>query len=148
MYPESVNEDDEMKKWMHKNFTEIKKVKELKDCWSYGWRLYNFKGVNQIEWVIERLKEKPESKSVTISMLQKAGKEAYVPCVSLLDFKLRNHSLILTVTCRSLDFGKKSYHNFFNLVAIAHKVKHELGVANAKLLFYIISAHIYVEDLK
>ena len=53
-----------MKDWMDKNFSEIKKISELNDSWSYGWRLYNFNGINQIEWIIEKLKKKPESKRV------------------------------------------------------------------------------------
>ncbi len=140
--------NDSMKKWMEDNFTQIKRVPELENSWSYGWRLYDFQGVNQIKWVVEKLKKKPESKSATISMLQKAGQEPYVPCVSLLDFKIREDQLWLTATCRSLDFGQKAIHNFYNLAALAKKVAKELNINDTGLFIHVISAHIYKKDWK
>lgn len=143
--------DDDLKEWMEDNFNTIKRVPELNNSWSYAWRLYDFQGVDQIQWVIDKLKKKPESKSATITMLQKAGIESYVPCVSLLDFKLRNQKLILNVTCRSLDFGKKALHNFTNLADIANKVAKKLNICKSKLILHVNSAHIYsdnVEELK
>ena len=137
-----------MKEWMDKNFSEIKKVPELNNSWSYGWRLYNFNDINQLEWIIEKLNKKPESKSATISLLNVAGSESYIPCVSLLDFKIRDNVLILTTFCRSLDFGRKSIHNFTNLAEILKKVAIGVNVENTCLVIDIASAHIYKEDLK
>ena len=137
-----------MKEWMDKNFSEVKKVPELNDSWSYGWRLYNFNGVNQLEWIIEKLKEKRESKSATISMLNVAGSESYIACVSLLDFKIRDNALILTTFCRSLDFGNKAIHNFSNLAEIVNKVASDLNIKKTHLIIEIASAHLYKEDLK
>ncbi len=142
-----LNKEDPMKLWMQENFTQIKRIPELNDAWSYGWRLFNFQGVNQVDWVIEHLKKKPETKSATISMLQSAGTEAYIPCVSLLDFKIRNNQLWLTATCRSLDFGKKALYNFSNLAKIAQNIANRLQLKMFKLFIHIISAHVYKEDL-
>jgi len=141
-------QDASMKKWMRENFTQIKRVPELNDSWSYGWRLFNFQGKNQIEWVIEKLRKKPESKSATISMLQRAGEEPYIPCVSLLDFKIRDNQLWLTATCRSLDFGKKAFYNFTNLSRLSRKVADKLGVSKIRLFININSAHIYKKDIE
>ena len=146
--PLAQAQDDSTRNWMRENFTEIKKLPALENSWSYGWRLYDFQGVDQINWVIEKLNKKPESKSATISMLQKAGEESYVPCVSLLDFKIRNNSLWLSVTCRSLDFGKKAIYNFTNLASIAKKVANALEIDKIKLIVHVISAHIYKKDWK
>lgn len=137
-----------MKEWMDNNFSEIRKVPELNDSWSYGWRLYNFNGVNQLEWIINVLKKKPESKSATISMLNVAGTESYIPCVSLLDFKIRDNILILTAFCRSLDIGKKAIHNFTNLADIAIKIAEKVNIKETRLILQITSGHIYKEDLK
>ena len=141
-------QDESMKKWMRENFTQIMRVPELNNSWSYGWRLYNFQGKDQIDWVIEKLKKKPESKSATISMLQRAGEEPYIPCVSLLDFKIRNMQLWLTATCRSLDFGQKAIHNITNLASVSKKVANELGISQNRLFIHVNSAHIYKKDLK
>ncbi len=146
--PMVQGQDESMKKWMRENFTQIKRVPELNNSWSYGWRLYNFQGKNQIEWVIEKLRKKPESKSATISMLQRAGEEDYIPCVSLLDFKIRDTQLWLTVTCRSLDFGKKAFYNFTNLSKLSKKVADKLGISKSRLFININSAHIYKKDIE
>jgi len=146
--PIAQTQDSQMRDWMKDNFSTIKKVPELNDSWSYGWRLYEYKGKNQIEWIINKLKKKPESKSATISMLIEPGVESYIPCVSLLDFKIRDDELLLTVTCRSLDMGRKAIHNFCNLAAIAKDVANNLELTRYKLYIHITSAHIYKKDLK
>lgn len=146
--PIAETQDNQMRDWMKENFSTVKKVPELNNSWSYGWRLYEYQGKNQIEWVINKLKKKPESKSATISMLIKPDVESYVPCVSLLDFKIRNKTLLLTVTCRSLDMGKKSIHNFCNLAKIAKDVASNLEIPHNKLYIHITSAHIYKDDWK
>jgi len=92
--------------WMNSNFTEQKNVPELKNALSYGTRLFNFKGKDQVKWIIGKLKKKPETKAATISMIMHDD-EAYIPCVSALDFKIRNNKLMLTAMCRAIDFGKK-----------------------------------------
>ena len=82
--------ENDIHQWMNDNFNYIKRVPELNNCRSYGWRLYNYKGANQIKWIINKLKNKPETKSATITMLKRAGGERYIPCVSMFDFKIRN----------------------------------------------------------
>ncbi|MBD3253705.1 MAG: hypothetical protein GF383_01355 [Candidatus Lokiarchaeota archaeon] len=143
----NINQNTKMKSWMEDNFSKIKKIKELDNSWSYGWRLYNFQGTDQIEWVINKLKAKPESKSATITMLQKAGAEPYVPCVSLLDFKIRNNSLYVIATCRSLDIGQKALYNFYSLRQVAEKVMKALNLTQMIFHIHINSAHIYLDTL-
>jgi len=151
--PERSSEEDpveniEMKTWMMNNFQEIKTVPELKDARSYAWRLYSYNDKNQIEAIINKLKNKPESKSATITTFFPNEDVQYIPCVSLLDFKIRERTLILTATCRSLDFGKKAIYNFYCLSDILHNVKEELGIHESRLNVHVISAHIYEKDLK
>jgi thymidylate synthase (methanogen type) len=131
--------------WMDSNFTEQKNVPELKNALSYGTRLFNYKGKNQVEWVIEKLKKKPETKAATISMIMQDD-ENYIPCVSLLDFKIRDNKLMLTAMCRAIDFGKKVYANLLSLNKIQEMVAKEIGVKVGDLVMYNVSAHIYEED--
>lgn len=131
--------------WMLSNFLEQKNVPELKNALSYGARLFNNKGKNQIEWVINKLKEKPETKSATISMIMPED-EAYIPCVSLLDFKIRNSKLNLFAMCRAIDFGKKVYANLLALNKIQEIVAEKVGISTGELFMYNVSAHIYQED--
>lgn len=82
--------------------------------YSYGERIYNFKGINQIQWAIDRLNRNPTSKSVTIGILmpERDTKAEHVPCMSLIDFKKRNGKLNLTVVFRSHDYEEESSFKF------------------------------------
>ncbi|MHA1378813.1 MAG: thymidylate synthase [Candidatus Helarchaeota archaeon] len=143
---ESVIFDKDMKKWMLDNFKEIKRIRELHNTKSYGWRLYNNQGKNQIKWVINRLKKKKTTKSATISTIQLED-EKYIPCVSLLDFKIRNEKLLLSAICRSLDFGKKALYNIYALSDIAHNIAKELEISDIVLKIFVNSAHVYKREL-
>lgn len=137
--------DKEMIKWMLSNFLEQKNVPELKNALSYGTRLFNYNGKNQVDWAIRRLREKPETKSATISMIM-PDDEAYIPCISTIDFKIRNGRLILSAMCRAIDFGKKVYANLIALNKIQEIVSKKVNVPAGELAMYNVSAHIYGED--
>ncbi|MBU0666028.1 MAG: thymidylate synthase [Nanoarchaeota archaeon] len=134
--------------WMHSNFFEQKNVPELKNGLSYGHRLFNYDGKNQVEWVIEKLKKKPEAKSVTIPMLMPNKDSGYIPCVSMLDFKIREGKLMIVAMCRSIDFGKKVYANMLELHRVQKMVADKVGVPTGELLMYVVSAHIYADEYK
>src|SRR3989338_5761033 len=110
--------DKQMIDWMLSNFLEQKRVPELKNALSYGTRLFNYNGKDQIQWVINKLNEKRETKGATIPLILQDD-ESYIPCVSALDFKIRDDKLMITAFCRSIDFGKKAYAN---MVAL-HKIQ-------------------------
>ncbi|MHA2295364.1 MAG: thymidylate synthase [Candidatus Hodarchaeales archaeon] len=134
----------EMKNWMMSNFKEIKTVPELHNAKSYGWRLYNNNG-NRINWVIDKLRNNIWTKSATVSLILPDDKK-YIPCVSLLDFKIRENTLLLSVTCRSLDVGKKALYNFYALSDIAHEIATTINVKDINLKILILSAHVYQKD--
>ncbi|MFX0099772.1 MAG: thymidylate synthase [Candidatus Hodarchaeota archaeon] len=138
----------EMHDWMKANFEEKILVPELKNAKSYGYRLRDHNGKDQVKWVVEKLKKKRETKSATITTLMPSEDEGYIPCVSLLDFKIRDDILIVTVTCRSLDFGKKAIYNLLELTKIGEKIKTECKVKDLLLNVHVISAHIYEDDLE
>jgi thymidylate synthase len=58
-----------------------------------------------------KLKDKPDTKAATIPLIIPNEDEGYIPCVSLLDFKIRKNKLMLVAMCRSIDCGKKLYAN-------------------------------------
>ena len=96
--------------WMEDNFTKLGKVKELHEANSYASRLYNYMNEkNQIDWVINRLKDKIKTCSATITTFEPLLDEQYIPCVSMIDFYVVNDKLDMYVYCRSLDFGCKAY---------------------------------------
>jgi thymidylate synthase len=135
--------------WMHANFTDSARVAALGDAESYATRLYDYgrSGRDQIDWVIERLRRDPLSRSATITTFQPLTDTTYIPCVSLLDFWLPEGVLEVVVYAHSIDFGTKGYGNLVELAAIQHRVASALAVPVGWLVMTVKSAHIYATEL-
>jgi thymidylate synthase len=137
--------DVERLEWMHANFTDHSLVPELGDARSYASRLFDYGGVgrDQVEWVIERLRSDPSSRSATITTFEPLLDTSYIPCVSLLDFWIRDGALEQVVYAHSIDFGAKGYGNLVELAWLQQHVAAELGLPVGRLDFIIKSAHVY-----
>jgi thymidylate synthase len=137
--------DAEWLAWMHENFFVEKDVPELGDAKSYAVRLFNYGGTgrDQIAWVVERLHTDPECRSAAVTTFQPLTDTSYIPCVSLLDFWIREDALELVVYAHSLDFGKKAYGNLVELARLQEHVAGELGRAVGQLVVHAKSAHVY-----
>lgn len=112
----------------------------------YGSYIYNNNGVNQIEWIIDRIKHKPETKSATIT-LHKPG-EKMLACLSMLDFKYRNDVLDLNVVYRSQNIYSSHPGNMLALRQIQKDVADALNLKMGKVDLVVFSAHIYEYDFK
>jgi thymidylate synthase len=149
---EIVNEfgDPERIAWMHANFTDHALVRELGDARSYASRLFDYAGTgrDQVQWVIERLRSDPTSRSATITTFEPLLDTSYIPCVSLLDFWIRDGALEQVVYAHSIDFGSKGYGNLVELAWLQEHVAAELGLPVGRLDFLIKSAHIYDTELE
>ena len=131
--------------WMHRNFTSPEDVPELGRAKSYAVRLHDYGGTgrDQIDWVVDRLRGDPESRSAAITTFQPLTDTSYIPCVSLLDFWLRDGAVELVVYAHSLDFGKKAYGNLVELARLAEQVAGRLGRPAGALVVHAKSAHVY-----
>jgi thymidylate synthase len=138
--------DPEMMAWMRANFREQRPVPELGNAPSYAQRLRDHHGRDQVAWVVDKLRAKPASKSATFTTLRQDD-ASYIPCVSLLDFKLRHDDLLLTCACRSLDAGMKMPANLVELAFLQAEVAEALGCTAGDLTLWIASAHIYERDV-
>lgn len=135
--------------WMHANFTDYTVVPELGDADSYATRLHDYgrTGLDQLHWVVERLRADPTCRSASITTFQPLSDTSYVPCVSLLDFFLMDGALRLVVYAHSIDFGAKGYANLVELASIQSDVAKELGVEVGSLTMIVKSAHVYESEL-
>ncbi|HTB09297.1 MAG TPA: thymidylate synthase [Acidimicrobiales bacterium] len=140
--------DPERMRWMHANFTDPAQVVELGGADSYATRLYNYdhQSINQIEWVIEKLKRDVSSRSATITTFQPLTDTTYIPCISLLDFFIQGRSLDLVVYAHSIDFGTKGFANLVELAFVQEHVATELAMEMGHLTLIVKSAHIYNTD--
>jgi thymidylate synthase len=135
--------------WMHANFSDHTVVAELGDADSYATRLHDYarSGLDQLRWVVERLRADPTSRSATITTFQPLSDTSYIPCVSLLDFYLDDGALELVVYAHSIDFGAKGYANLVELASIQDDVAKELARDVGSLTMIVKSAHIYDSEL-
>lgn len=134
--------------WMENNFTKLGTVKELHDANSYASRLYNYMNQkNQIEWVINKLKNTKYTCSATITTFEPLTDEKYIPCVSMIDFYVENEKLNMYIYCRSLDFGSKAYVNLVMLYKILKQVANAINIEIGSMNLTVKSAHVYQKDM-
>ena len=136
--------------WMHRNFFVHEEVPELGRARSYAQRLFDYGGGghDQIAWVVERLRADPECRDATITTFEPLADTTYIPCVSMLDFWLRNDAVELVVYAHRLDFGKKAYGNHVELAHLQEHVAGELGAGVGRLIVHVKTAHIYEPELR
>jgi thymidylate synthase len=142
--------DPEWLRWMHANFFEPRPVAELGGADSYATRLFDYEhsGRDQLAWVVERLRADPACRDATITTFQPHTDTTYIPCVSLLDFWLRDGGVELVVYAHGLDFGKKAYGNLVELAALQAHVARELEVGFGPLVLHVKTAHVYEPELE
>lgn len=110
----------------------------------YGSYIYNNNGINQMEWLKKRIMNKPETKSATIT-LHRPGEEM-LACLSLLDFKLRNDKLHMTVVYRSQNIFSSQPGNLIALKHIQEDLARDIGKEIGQIELVVMSAHIYEQD--
>jgi thymidylate synthase len=113
---------------------------------SYGRLLYDNGGVDQIDWVVNRLQSKPETKAATIT-LHRPG-EAEPSCLSLLDFKLRDDRVAMTAVYRSQNVFASQPGNVMALRRVQCDVATRLALQAGTFDLVALSAHIYESDLE
>jgi thymidylate synthase len=141
--------DPERLAWMHANFTEHELVAELGHARSYASRLYDYAatGRDQVQWVIDRLRADPSSRSATITTFEPLSDTTYIPCVSLLDFWVSGGQLAAVAYAHSIDFGAKGYGNLVELAYLMERVAEGVNLELGQLDFVVKSAHIYEPDV-
>jgi len=114
--------------------------------YTYGNRLRkHFQDIDQIAEAIRRLKNCNESRraiSVTWDPTTDTREEE-VPCMILVDFKIREGKLHTTGLWRSHDIYGAWFPNAVGLTRLSEYVAREVGVEVGTLNIHSISAHIY-----
>jgi thymidylate synthase len=114
--------------------------------YTYGNRLrQHFQDTDQIQEAINRLRNCEESRraiSVTWDPVLDSQNDE-VPCMILVDLKIRNGKLNVTGLWRSHDIYGAWFPNAVGLTNLAQFAAGELGVQVGTLTIHSISAHIY-----
>lgn len=113
---------------------------------AYGEKIFRGDDKSAYAAMIAKLKDKPETKSATIGLTGLQGD--HVPCVTTIDFKIRDGRLNVYYFARSQDGYKKAYADNLAIHQIQKKAATELGVVPGSIAGYIASAHVYDADLE
>lgn len=132
--------------FMKKNFRELNPV--LNWGYSYGERLYNIQGLNQVNNIITLLKSNPNAKSATINLLSPFNDIIHKPCLTTIDFKIRKGILLVFGYFRSQDIGTKMYADAMELYNLGKDIAMATHCNSISITHIISSAHIYSKDLE
>jgi len=117
--------------------------------YTYGQRLRAWgSSTDQIAYVIKKLRESPQTRrACAITWVADVDtKREEVPCMIVVDFKLRDGALHLTALFRSHDFAGAYPANLYGLTEVLRYVAEKLGVRIGTITTLSISAHIYEHD--
>lgn len=137
--------DKEMLLFMQQNFENANPITGW--GYSYAERLYGKNNTNQIAQIISKLIQYPATKSATLSLLRPEDDKLHTPCLTTLDFKIRQHILCVHAFFRSQDIGKKLYADALQLLRLGKSMANDLLIENISLFLSICSAHIYEDDI-
>ncbi|GAA4639649.1 hypothetical protein GCM10023196_102100 [Actinoallomurus vinaceus] len=113
--------------------------------YSYGARLRDLRGVDQLDWVIELLRARPWTKSGWISLTVPGERQDAVPCLAALAFRLRSRRMAMTATFRSQN-AYTSYLNYIPLRAVQLEVAEAVGVPAGTMRVFVDVPHVYIAD--
>lgn len=147
---------DSFKKWVYPPIEEIKNIILAKKIapvygYSYGPRIFNYDGINQVDdFIIPLLKQDPSSRRGIVTLWRTDSDsriyEKNIPGLVCIHFMLRQNKLNLTVLIRSNDmfFGwpANAYQAFVLQSYVAEKLKCQFG----SITLISISAHIFKEQ--
>ncbi len=113
--------------------------------YSYGARLRESGGVDQLAWVTRLLTDRPYSKSGWISLIMPGERPQSVPCLAALAFRDRGNALHLSAVFRSQN-AFTAYLNYLPLRDVQAGVAQELRLPCGPMRVYIDVPHVYVDD--
>jgi thymidylate synthase len=118
---------------------------------SYGQRIMRARpGLNQLEAVIGRLTEDPQSRRAAISVYQPEDavrSSCDIPCTFGLSYHIRRGKLHATTLMRSNNAFLLLPYNIFEFSLLAEVVAAELNVPLGSLTHYALSMHIYEHEV-
>ncbi|HLH54145.1 MAG TPA: thymidylate synthase [Verrucomicrobiae bacterium] len=102
-------------------------------------------GRNDLQDVIALLRCEPQTKRALVNFLSQPGKK--VPCISAVQFLVREGALQLMYFARGQDVFRKFYADGLCLLSMAQAVASALGMPTGTARGFIGSAHVYHKDM-
>lgn len=120
-------------------------------AYTYGQRLRNYDGVDQIQNIIDLIKNRPFSKKM-IAVTAKvkddwsAVNKGDTPCLTQIVCSVEDGKLFMTTHFRSQDMVHGWPRNVFSLRKLQKLIADEAGIAMGAFVMITHSAHIYSDD--
>ena len=118
------------------------------DAYGYGNRMRSMRGKNQIEFIINRLKEEKDDRgacAVTWNVDSDLGQRRR-PCIVLIQALIQDDTLHILSYIRSNDMYQAWPRNCFGLLKIQKEVSDAIGVKMGPLTIISASSHIYKKE--
>lgn len=118
------------------------------DKYTYGSRMRNLKGVNQIEYMISKLKKKPASKTA-VGILWDVSTDTYGqkrPCLNIIQALVQEGKLFFTAYIRSNDIYKAWPMNAMSLRMVQKEIAQAINAELGPITVISCSAHTYDND--
>lgn len=120
----------------------------------YGERLFNYNGIDQIDFIINKLGTNPETRRAVAVLWnpQTDAENPHGPCLNFLSFNIHHNEVYATIIFRSQDIFKAWPKNTLGLMHLQKHITEELNkrygkqYKPGKFTITSISAHIYSED--
>lgn len=110
----------------------------------------NGKTIDQINYIIEKLKQAPFSRRA-IAITWQPDKDEFAespPCLQLVQCRVIDDKLYMWIVFRSNDAFKAAYYNIFALTTLQKIIADKLGVEVGPYTHIALSYHIYETDFK
>lgn len=122
-------------------------IKELNS--TYGDMLFDNQGINQIDWLIEKLQLNQTTKGASIGLLSPTilRDKRRLPCLTTVTAKIRDNKLNLYASFRSQNI-KNSYANFIALTNLQEFISQKINIPVGFLHIFVVSPHIYKNDIQ
>lgn len=115
--------------------------------YTYGDRIRNHGGVDQVAAMIEAIKNNPDSKRIYVSTWNVAvdtfNRQGDVPCLTQINGGVQNGRFFLTAHFRSQDMYSAWPQNAFSMRQLQYRVASAVGLPLGPLTMITHSAHIY-----
>ena len=110
---------------------------------------YNNDGFDQISWVINEIKNNPNSRRLIVSGWNpaEANRVALPPCHTMFQFYVQDGKLSCQLYCRSIDNGLGKPYNIASYALLTHMVAHVCDLDVGSFIMAIGDDHVYSNHL-
>lgn len=117
----------------------------------YGPRFFDWEGVNQVENIIQTLKNRPTSRQAVIQLFDHQDileKHKDIPCTCTQQFMIRDGKLHMITSMRSNDIMIGLPHDVFCFTMLQELVARSLSVELGTYKHFVGSLHLYNENIE